>query len=448
MTSTTSRQPVDGTASARRAVFLAWLFAFLLSYFFRSANAVIAGDLRLEFDLDAERLGLMTSAFFGALALAQLPLGVALDRWGSRRVVPAMMLAGAAGALVFASATSFATLTLGRALLGLGFAGVLVGSLQAFGAWFPERRFATVSGLLVGLGTGGALVAGTPLAYLATTVGWRAVFAGGSLLIVAAAATIVLGTREAPRPVGAPPAGPAATGSRANVFRHVDFWRIAVLNLFAVGTLLAVQGLWAGPYLADVHGLPPVAVGNLILAMALGIMIGNFGNGALADRFGHARVAMAAGIGFVACHALLALAGPGVPMLALGALYLAFGSMGAFGVVLFAHVRAIFPRYLGGRAITGINLVGIAGAMGVQWLMGAIIEGGRGASGAYDVLAYRPAFAVTAAIGLLALWVYAPLLRRRGAPAAPSTSRSTEATDPAASWSRSRWRTRWPRPTR
>jgi MFS family permease len=90
--------------------------------------------------------------------------------------------------------------------------------------------------------------------------------------------------------------------------------------------------------------------------------------------------------------------------------------MGAFGVVLFAHVRAIFPRHLGGRAITGINLVGIAGAMGVQWLMGAIIEGGRGADGAYDVLAYRPAFAVTAAIGLLALWAYAPLLRRRGRP--------------------------------
>lgn len=429
MTSTTSRQPVDGTASARRAVFLAWLFAFLLSYFFRSANAVIAGDLRLEFDLDAERLGLMTSAFFGALALAQLPLGVALDRWGSRRVVPAMMLAGAAGALVFASATSFATLTLGRALLGLGFAGVLVGSLQAFGAWFPERRFATVSGLLVGLGTGGALVAGTPLAWLAATVGWRAVFAGGSLLIVAAAATIVLGTREAPKPVREAPAGPAAT--LATVFRHVGFWRIAILNLFAVGTLLAVQGLWAGPYLADVHGLPPVAVGNLIVAMALGIMIGNFGNGALADRFGHARVAMAAGVGFATCHALLALAGPGVPMLALGALYLAFGSMGAFGVVLFAHVRAIFPRHVGGRAITGINLVGIAGAMGVQWLMGAIIEGGRGASGAYDVLAYRPAFAVTAAIGLLALWGYAPLLRRRGAPAAPSTSRSAGGTDPA-----------------
>ena len=425
---TPPRDPAHGgdTARGSRVVFLAWLFAFLLSYFFRSANAVIAGDLRLAFDLDAERLGLMTSAFFGALALAQLPLGVALDRWGPRRVVPAMMLAGAAGALVFASATTFTTLTLGRALLGLGFAGVLVGALQAFGGWFPERRFATVSGLLVGLGTGGALVAGTPLAWLAATVGWRATFAVGSLLIVAAAATIVLGTREAPRaPSG--PAGAPTTGSLATVLRDLDFWRIAFLNLFAVGTLLAVQGLWAGPYLADVHGLPTVGVGNLIVAMALGIMIGNFTTGALADRFGHARVAMAAGFGFAACHALLAIAGPGVPIVALGALYLAFGALGSFGVVLFAHVRAIFPRHLGGRAITGINLVGIAGAMGVQWLMGAIIEGGRDAGGAYDVAAYRPAFAATAAIGVLALWAYAPLARGRTATA--SRSPATEGTD-------------------
>jgi len=416
---------MNGDARARRAVFLAWLFAFLLSYFFRSANAVIAGDLRLAFGLDAERLGLMTSAFFGALALSQLPLGIALDRWGPRRVIPTMMLAGAAGALTFAAAGSFATLTLGRALLGLGFAGVLVGALQAFGAWFPDRRFATVSGLLVGLGTGGALVAGTPLAWLAATVGWRAVFAGGSLLIVAAAATILLATRERPS-AGAAPAGSMpspAEGSLGTVLRSTDFWRIALLNVFAVGTLLAVQGLWAGPYLADVHGLAPVRVGDLIVAMALGIMAGNFASGALADRFGHAPVAMTAGVGFAACHALLALAGPGAPVIALGALYLAFGALGSFGVALFAHVRAIFPRHLGGRAITGINLIGIGGAMLVQWLMGAIIELGRGPAGGYDALAYRPAFAATTAIGVLALWAYAPLVRRplAGRPPAGAT---------------------------
>jgi hypothetical protein len=400
MTSTPSRERADAHASARRAVFVAWLFAFLLSYFFRSANAVIAGELRLEFDLDAERLGLMTSAFFGTLALAQLPLGVALDRWGPRRVVPAMMLAGAVGALTFASATTFATLTLGRALLGLGFAGVLVGALQAFGGWFPERRFATVSGLLVGLGTGGALVAGTPLAWLAETVGWRAVFAGGSALIVAAAAAIALGTREATRAVDGPSHGadapggagsPRAAGSarRGRLARH----RAAQRGLLAHRPPQPVRRRHAAGGAGPVGGSLP---GRRARAADRRRREPHRGDGArhhdrqLRQRRPR-RPLRPRPRGHGGRRRLRDLPpaprrrGPGVPIVALGALYLAFGSMGAFGVVLFAHVRAIFPRHLGGRAITGINLVGIAGAMGVQWLMGAIIEGGRGADGAYGV---------------------------------------------------------------
>jgi MFS family permease len=177
-------------------MFGVWSFAFLLSYFFRSANAVIAPELRAAFELDAASLGLMTSTFFAAVALAQLPLGIALDRWGPRRVVPATMLAGVAGAWVFGSATDLASLATGRALLGLGFAGVLMGALQAFGRWFPERRFATVSGLFLALGTVGGLLAGTPLAWLAEAFGWRPVFLVGAAVIAAAAGTIAVASRD------------------------------------------------------------------------------------------------------------------------------------------------------------------------------------------------------------------------------------------------------------
>jgi MFS family permease len=181
------------------AIFAVWSFAFLLSTFFRNTNAVIAPDLRATFGLDAANLGLMSSAFFAAVALAQLPLGAALDRWGPRRVVPATMLAAVAGAWVFGSATGLAALTAGRALLGLGFAGVLMGALQAFGRWFPERRFTTVSGAFIALGTLGGMMAATPLAWLAVAVGWRGVFLAGATAIAAAAATIALGSRDAPK---------------------------------------------------------------------------------------------------------------------------------------------------------------------------------------------------------------------------------------------------------
>src|SRR5690554_1885838 len=106
----------------RLVLFLVWVGAYLLSYFFRSANAVIAPDLRVDVGLDAEQLGLMTSLFFLTFAAVQLPLGGALDRWGSRRVVPVMLLVGAAGSALFGLGAGFAPLATGRALLGVGFA--------------------------------------------------------------------------------------------------------------------------------------------------------------------------------------------------------------------------------------------------------------------------------------------------------------------------------------
>src|ERR687893_453433 len=101
----------SGTGTTRTVprglVFGLFTAAYFLSYFLRSANAVIAGDLARELSLTAAQLGLMTSLFFGTFALAQLPLGVWLDRWGPRVVAPAMMLVAIGGALVFAVAGAF-----------------------------------------------------------------------------------------------------------------------------------------------------------------------------------------------------------------------------------------------------------------------------------------------------------------------------------------------------
>ncbi|HHW87664.1 MAG TPA: MFS transporter, partial [Chloroflexi bacterium] len=116
----------------RALVFVIFTTAYFLSYFYRSANAVIAPDLARELILDALQLGFMTSLFFAAFAAVQLPLGLRLDRLGPRLVTPALMLAGAAGSLLFAAAHSFGALAWGRALIGVGMAGILMGALKAF----------------------------------------------------------------------------------------------------------------------------------------------------------------------------------------------------------------------------------------------------------------------------------------------------------------------------
>lgn len=394
--------------AAQTRIFLIFAVAYFLSYFYRSANAVIAPDLRADFGLTASQLGLMTSLFFAAFAAVQLPLGVGLDRVGPRWVTPALMLAGAAGSLVFAGAAGFAGLALGRALIGVGMAGVLMGALKAFGFWFSARRYATVSGLLVGLGSTGALVAATPLAWLNANTGWRSVFVLGAGAIVLVAAAIALGTRNTP-PGVAWPGRAKNTGTLRDVFRDRRFQRMAALVFFTNGGLLAVQGLWMGPYLADVYGLGSVATGNVLFMLSLGVTAGYLASGWLADRIGLARVNALGAAVFAASLCVLALR---PPLWVAATASVLLGLFGGFTIMLLTQPRALFPPALTGRAATAVNLFGIGGTFVVQWAMGGIIgafaaDGG----GHYPPQAYTAALATLATAMLAALAWYWPLVR-------------------------------------
>ena len=398
-----------GIRNGRIVVFALFTAAYFMSYFYRSANAVIAPDLSREMALGAAQLGLMTSLFYAAFAIVQIPLGAGLDRWGARWVTPGLMLVGSAGSLVFAGAMSFGGLASGRALIGAGMAGVLMGSLKIFSQWFPARRFATVSGLLVGVGSLGALFAATPMALLNNQFGWRSVFWAGAILTAAVAIAIMLWTRNTP-PGVAWSGGAPGQGSLRDVVVDGRFWRIAPLTFFLAGTILGVQGLWGGPYLYDTQGLADVQVGNTLLLMGLGSTLGFAASGWLGDRFGLSRVIAVMSTVFFVCQVWLAT----IPVLiVVRALYFVFGFAGAFNIMLLAQARHIFPLSMTGKAVTSVNLFAIGGAYLLQWWMGLII--GRfapNAAGQYPWQAYSLALALTATGTLLALLWYLPLARQ------------------------------------
>ena len=231
--------------SKRWIIFVLFSAAYFMSYFYRSANAVIAPDLSAELSLSAAQLGFMTSLFFAAFAAVQIPLGIGLDRWGPRWVTPGLMLFGVAGSLIFATSSTLPGLALGRALIGVGMAGILMGSLKMFSQWFPVNRFATASGLLIGIGSLGALLAATPLAWLNNALGWRAVFVGGAAATAAIAGAIMLWTDNTPPGVDWPRGGTSLRGT-GEVFSDARFWRIAPLTFFWLGRCWAFRGSGRG----------------------------------------------------------------------------------------------------------------------------------------------------------------------------------------------------------
>jgi predicted MFS family arabinose efflux permease len=405
----------------RSLIFVLFTAAYFLSYFYRSANAVIAPHLARELALDAAQLGLMTSLFFAAFAAIQLPLGVWLDRWGPRWVTPALMGLAVAGSVLFALAPSLVPLAVGRALIGAGMAGVLMGSLTIFSRWFPVERFATAAGLLIGIGALGALAAATPMAWLNALFGWRAVFWSGAGATALVASAIVIWARNTPPGMAwTGRSGPA--GSFALIFRDLRFWRMAPLSFYLAGVLMGFQGLWAGPYLYDVVGLDAVAAGNVLLWMGIGLTTGFVCSGWLADRFGLARVAALLSLVFVVCQFGLA-AQPGLGWVRL--LYAVFGFTGAANTMPLSQARQIFPLQMTGKAVTAVNLFAIGGTFLLQWWMGLII-GSFPATGQghYAPAAYTAALIFTGMGSALALLWYLPLVFRRPLPlAAPATPR-------------------------
>jgi predicted MFS family arabinose efflux permease len=387
-------------------VFCPFAAGYYLSYFYRYVNAVIAKDLVRDFGLVPGDLGLLTSAYFLSFALAQLPLGVALDRFGPRRCVTALMLVAAAGALVFGMARDLAMLSIGRALIGLGVSAGLMGSIKAFTLWFPRERLTALSGWMIGIGSLGALSATAPLEAALGPLGWRALFVGLAVLTLAAALLVffVVPERELP---GARQSWGEEFRMVGRIFSRLEFWRLAAPLVLSQASFQALQGLWFAPWLADVHGLDRAGAADYLFASALAYLVASITLGRLADAaakrgVSQLRVYQTGMLLTVAAFAPLALGARSGVLLAL----VLFAAMSIAAVIAYTLLTQLVPPAQTGRVTTASNLLLFATSFAIQWGVGAILGLWPASDGRYHPDAYRAAFGVLlAAQAAAAAWL-------------------------------------------
>jgi predicted MFS family arabinose efflux permease len=240
------------SASVAMRMFLIFAFAYLLSYGLRSINAVIAPSLQADLSLSSSQLGLLASAYFFSFAVMQLPVGLLLDRYGSRRVEAVLMLFAATGAVLFAFAQSFITLWFARALIGAGVSACLMASIHAYALYLRPHMQASMSSWMLVAGSLGALSVTTPVHALLPIIGWRGLFIGIAVLCFIASMALWFGM---PRLFKASTATSwrKLLGGYKQVFGHPHFWTVVPISIFQQGGFLAFQGLWAGPWFMQVH---------------------------------------------------------------------------------------------------------------------------------------------------------------------------------------------------
>lgn len=396
-------------------IFVPFALGYFLSYLYRTVNAVLAPDLVRDLGLDPAGLGLLTSAYFFAFALAQLPIGILLDRYGPRRVEACLLLFAAAGALLFARATSLPELLLGRGLIGLGVAACLMAAFKAFTQWFPRELLPFVNGIQMVSGGLGALAATTPVELALRVTDWRGVFLLLAGLTLVAALGIFAATPEKVPEDGGEPLGQQFRGV-VTVFSSRIFWRMTPWAVAAQAAYLSLAGLWAGPWLRDVAGYDRLAAANALMGIALAMIAGYFAFGTLAARLGRrgmptARVAAAGMAVFLGVQVLLILlpTGLGLP------LWLLFGFFGTACILPYAVLSQQFPPRLAGRVNAGLNLLVFLAAFAAQWGVGAILgQWPTTATGSYDPAGYRWGLGLLVGLQLLGMAWYLVAWRNPG----------------------------------
>ena len=383
-------------------VFAPFAAGYYFSYLLRNVNAVIAPDLGRELGLSAADLGMLTAAYLLAFGAFQLPLGLLLDRFGPRRVEAGLLVIAAAGCALFAVADSGAGLVAGRALIGLGVSACLMASFKAFSQWFPAERQASLNAAVMAAGGLGALTATLPVTWALPWLGWRGVFlalAGAVLVIVAG----ILSTPERRAAVAGETLAVQLRGL-GDVFRSRVFWCFAPLTAMVVGGFMAVQGLWAVPWLMNFNGESrDGAAFHLMLsssAMLAGFMAIALFVTALRRRGIPPLTLLIGGTGLGLLDIAAIVAGVGNSHV----LWFGLGLLFAVGNLAYALLGSHFPVSLGGRVNTALNLMTFVGAFGLQWGLGVLLDA-LAARGWPPRDAYQFSFALLLALQVAAyLW--------------------------------------------
>lgn len=379
----------------------------------RALVATIGPLLAIEFGLSASGLGLLAACFFGAYAVAQLPIGVALDLHGPRRVQTTLALVSAAGFLASAAAPDVWALALGRIVCGLGLGAGLMAMLKANTQWYPRHRVAAVTGAGLFLAGMGGMSATVPVQWALPALGWRGIFVLLAVLAVAASVWIHLVVPDRPPGAAVPQRRSLAheIGEFGRIFRDRGFLRFLPSVMMLSALNFTFQGLWAGPWLRDVGGMADGPRALALLIYAMGLVTGSLATGQAAS-FAQGRglspmfVPYLGIAGVLAAQAVLVAATP-TGFWAVAAAWFAFSFCGSVGVAGYAAMGQGFPPELQGRVATAINFAMLVLVFVLQTGIGAILDlWPRLAGGGWDPAGYAVALSVTFLLqALAALWI-------------------------------------------
>ena len=375
-------------------VFFVFAFGYFISCLLRAITATLSPVLTSEFNLLAADLGLLAGGYFLGFACMQIPLGYLLDKYGPKKIVTSFLLIALIGIISFALAKSFSGLLISRILIGVGVSACLMAPLTGYRIWYAENQQQRANSWMLMVASLGFLSSTLPVQLLLPSFGWRWIFGGIALLTFLSILLMLLFIPNWNLNKNRVLENSDKTGSLSDVWKNRFFISVIPMGLFNYGGLMAIQTLWAGPWMIRVSGYTPLESATGLFWINVTMLISFFLWGYFLPKINS--------IGFSATR-ILKLGLP-VGFLVMLTIIILGPKAGAFHITMFIlssiflsvtqpAVGLSFAGHSAGKALTSFNLLIFAGTFVMQWLMGFVIDIVK-SLGHSEIFAFKSAFSV------------------------------------------------------
>lgn len=414
--------PRSRITSRAMVVWTAAVLVYIAAIAGRTSFGVAGVDAMERFDVDASRLAVFTAVQVGVYALAQIPVGLAIDRFGPRRTMVIGALVMAAGQILLAVTASYPLAIVARVLIGAGDASAFLSVMRLLPAWFPLRATPLFTQLTAGLGQIGQFLSAVPFLALLHASGWTTAFlalgTAGALVGIAAAVAIAdVPAAPAERPRVRPAGGDAGASSRARpaattapprasvreslgiVLRHPVCWQGFFTHWVGLMHQATFTMLWGMPLMTLGMGLTPGQAGGVLVANTIAVVVAGPLMGMLSARAGSRRGALTIMVSMLMMGMWVAFLLPTTPrgLTAMVLLNIGVAALATSSNLGFDAVRESVDRRVLATATGLANMGGFIAAMIAAQGIGVLLDVASGAD-AYSWGDFRIAWLAMGAV--------------------------------------------------
>tara|TARA_Y100000590_G_scaffold188915_1_gene215245 strand:+ start:3054 stop:4271 length:1218 start_codon:yes stop_codon:yes gene_type:complete len=359
----------------KKAVLIFFVFAsgYFLSCLLRAITATLSPLLTDEFNLLAGDLGLLAGGYFLGFASMQIPLGYLLDRHGPKKIVSSFLLIAIIGTTAFALAQSFAGLIISRILIGVGVSACLMAPLTGYRIWFADEYQQRGNSWMLMIASSGFVFSTLPVQILLPIFGWRWIFGGISILIFIVIILTLLFIPPWKKEIDNN--DQKNSGLLSDIWKNKFFRSTIPLGLFNYGGIMAVQTLWAGPWMVRVSGHDPLESATGLFWINVTMLIAFFVWGYILPKINKLGMDTMKLLKF----------GLPISYLSLFVIIISGENVGAIHFIIYILTSIVlsltqpavamhFPTSLAGKSLTSFNLLIFLGTFIMQWGIGLIID--------------------------------------------------------------------------